>query len=70
MDDAKILELINKAYRELERSRAASASGSLIRVLEEDIKELELIFATSDAERMEKRAFLDQCAEKFDSPLR
>ncbi len=66
MDDAKILELINRAYQELERSRAANASTSLIRVLEEDIKELELIFATSDAERMEKRAFLDQCAEKFD----
>ena len=70
MDDAKILELINKAYQELERSRAANASNSLIKVLEEDIKELELIFATNDAERMEKRAFLDQCAEKFDSPLR
>lgn len=70
INDAEILELINKAYRELERSKAAHASSSLIRVLEEDIKELELIFATSDAERMEKRAFLDQCAEKFDSPLR
>ena len=70
MDDAEILELINKAYQELERSRAANASSSLIKVLEEDIKELELIFATSDAERMENRAFLDQCAEKFDSPLR
>lgn len=70
IDDAEILELINKGYQELERSRAANASTSLIKVLEEDIKELELIFATSDAERMEKRAFLDQCAEKFDSPLR
>ena len=70
INDAEILELINRAYRELERSRAANASTSLIKVLEEDIKELELIFATSDAERMEKRAFLDQCAEKFDAPLR
>lgn len=70
MDDVKILELISRAYQELERSRAANASNSLIKVLEEDIKELELIFATSDAERMEKRAFLDQCAEKFDGPLR
>ena len=70
INDAEILELINKAYYELERSRAANASSSLIKVLEEDIKELELIFATSVAERMEKRAFLDQCAEKFDSPLR
>ena len=70
INDAEILELLNKAYRELERSRAANASTSLIKVLEEDIKELELIFATSDAERMEKRAFLDQCAEKFDSPMR
>jgi len=70
INDAEILELLNKAYRELERSRVANASTSLIKVLEEDIKELELIFATSDAERMEKRAFLDQCAEKFDAPLR
>ena len=70
INDSEILELINKAYHELERSKAANASSSLIRVLEEDIKELELIFATSDAERMEKRVFLDQCAEKFDAPLR
>ena len=70
INDAEILELINRAYQELERSRAVNASTSLIRVLEDDIKELELIFATSDAERMEKRAFLDQCAEKFDTPLR
>jgi hypothetical protein len=70
INDAEILELINRAYQELERSRAANASTSLIKVLEEDIKELELIFATNDAERMEKRAFLDQCAEKFDNPLR
>ena len=70
INDAEILELINIAYQELERSRAVNASTSLIRVLEDDIKELELIFATSDAERMEKRAFLDQCAEKFDTPLR
>ena len=70
INDAEILELINRAYYELERSRAANASTSLIKVLEEDIKELELIFATSDAERMEKRSFLDQCAEKFDTPLR
>ncbi len=66
MDELKLLELINKAYRELERSREANASSSLIRVLEEEIKELENIFATGDAERLEKRAFLDQCAEKFD----
>lgn len=66
INDAEILEFINRAYQELERSRAANASSSLINVLEEDIKELELIFATSDAERMGKRALLDQCAEKFD----
>ena len=67
MDELKLIELINKAYRELERNRSANVSGSLIKLQEEEIKELELIFATGDAERLESRAFLDQCAEKFDS---
>ena len=66
MDELELIELINKAYRELERNRSANVSSSLIKLQEEEIKELELIYATGDAERLGRRFFLDQCAEKFD----
>ena len=66
-EELKLITLITKAHHELEQNRAANASNSLIKLLEEELRELEHIFATGDADRLESRAFLDQCAEKFDN---
>lgn len=68
MTEAELIELIINKRNELEENRLAKVSSSLLRVQEEEIEELESIFATGDAKRLEMRIFLDQCAEKFDIP--
>ena len=69
LNESELIELIVKKRNELERNRSASVSKSLLRVQEEEIAELEDIFATGDVERMKKRSFMDQCAEKEESPV-
>ena len=66
MTEVELIELINRKRGELEENRTASVSNSLLRVQEEEINELEMIFATGDTKRLEMRIFLDQCAEKVD----
>ena len=68
MTEAELIELILKKRNELEENRSANVSSSLLRVQEEEIGELESIWASGDAKRLEMRVFLDQCAEKFDIP--
>ncbi|MFC2069903.1 hypothetical protein ACFLTB_01895 [Chloroflexota bacterium] len=68
MTESELIELIISKRNELEENRAINVSSSLLRVQEEDINELEEIFATGDIKRLELRIFLDQCAEKADEP--
>lgn len=64
--EAELIELIITKRNELEENRSIKVSSSLLKVQEEDIKELESIFAIGDTKRLERRLFLDQCAEKTD----
>ena len=68
MTEAELIELIIAKRNELEENRSANVSSSLLRVQEEEIKELESIFASGDTKRLELRVFLDQCGEKTDKP--
>lgn len=66
MTEVELIQLINKMRNELEYNRSSKVSHSLLKVQEEDLEELEEIFATNDAARMAKRVFVDQCQEKVD----
>ena len=66
MTESELIELIISKRNELEENRKSNVSSSLLRVQEEDLNELEEIFATGDIKRLELRIFLDQCAEKVD----
>ncbi|MFC1900057.1 hypothetical protein ACFLYN_00530 [Chloroflexota bacterium] len=66
MNESELIELIISKRNELEENKKISVSSSLLKVQEEDISELEEIFATGDIKRLELRIFLDQCAEKVD----
>ncbi len=68
MTESELIELILNKRRELEENRLVKVSSSLLKVQEEEITELEEIFATGDVKRLELRIFLDQCAEKTDEP--
>ena len=68
MTESELIELIITKRNELEENRKSNVSSSLLRVQEEEISELEEIFATGDIKRLELRIFLDQCAEKVDEP--
>jgi len=70
MTEAELIELIIRVHNELEENRSANVSKSLLRVQEEEIAELESIYASGDTKRLEMRAFLDQCAAKYDIPVR
>ncbi len=70
MTEAELIELIIRVRTELEANRAANVSRSLLRVQEEELRELEEIYVSGDAKRLEMRRFLDQCAAKFDIPLK
>ena len=64
MTEAELIQMIINKRNELEENRTAKVSSSLIRLQEEEIKELEDIFATGDTKRMELRIFLDQCGDE------
>ena len=68
MNELELLQQISDKRNEIERNRAAQASGSLLRLQEEELKELEYIWATGDQNRMAMRFFLDQCGNKDDDP--
>jgi len=64
MSETEVQELIKVKREDLERRKADdSASSSLLKVLEDEIKELEssLDKPAEDAPRIEQ-AFLDECA--------
>lgn len=68
MNELELLQAITDKRSELERNRAANVSSSLIKLQEEEIKELEYIFATGDQKRLEMRFFLDQCDKSKEIP--
>lgn len=70
MTEAELIELIIRVRNELEENRSANVSRSLLRVQEEELRELESIYASGDTKRLEIRAFLDQCSEKYNIPVR
>ena len=61
MNELELLQQITDKRSELEKNRAANASSSLLKLQEEEIKELEYIFASGDQKRLEMRFFMDQC---------
>jgi hypothetical protein len=63
MIEAELIQLIITKRKELEANRLFKVSHSLLRVQEEEINELEYIFATGDAKRLDRRRFIDQCEE-------
>lgn len=64
MTEAELIETIIAKRNELEENRASNVSSSLIRLQEEEIKELEYIYATGDTKRLELRLYLDQCGDE------
>jgi hypothetical protein len=63
MNELELLQQISDKRSELERNKATGVSSSLIKLQEEEIKELEYIFATGDQNRLAGRIFLDQCGK-------
>ena len=61
MREAELLELLITKRNELEENRASHVSSSLLKLQEEEIRELEYIYATGDDKRLELRLFLDTC---------
>jgi len=61
MNELELLQQITDKRSELERNRSANVSSSLLKLQEEEIRELEYIFASSDQKRLEMRFFMDQC---------
>lgn len=70
MTEAELIELMIRIRNELEQNRSANVSNSLLKVQEEELRELESIYAAGDTKRLEMRAFLDQCSAKYDIPVR
>jgi hypothetical protein len=68
MTEAELIQLILAKRNELKENRLAGVSRSLLRLQEEEVEELEYIYASGDQKRLEMRRFLDQCATKFDIP--
>ena len=61
MNELELLQQITDKRSELERNRSANVSSSLLKLQEEEIRELEYIFASGDQKRLEMRFFMDQC---------
>lgn len=68
MDELKLLQQITDKRSELDRNKSAHVSNSLIKLLEEEIRELEYIFASDDQERLKMRFFMDQCDKNKEVP--
>ena len=64
MLEAELIQLIISKRKELEANRLFKVSSSLLKVQEEVINELEYIYATGDAKRLDRRRFIDQCEER------
>jgi hypothetical protein len=65
MTEAEIMEQINKKKGTLEQYRQGNppASGSLVKALEDEIKQLETGLSSGQpAPKRVRRAFLDECA--------
>jgi len=64
MSEAEVMELIKTKREDLERRRSDStASSSLLKVLEDEIKELEAsLEKPAEGESRIEQAFLDECA--------
>ncbi len=64
MSEAEVMDLIKEKREDLERRRSEStASGSLLKVLEDEIKELEAsIEKPAESKPRVEQAFLDECA--------
>ena len=68
MNELELLQKISDMRTEIEKKRAANVSTSLLKLQEEELKELEYIFATGDQKRLEVRFFLDQCDKGKEEP--
>jgi len=68
MNELELLQEITNKRSELEKNRAANVSSSLLKLQEEEIKELEYIFASGDQKRLEIRFFLDECDKNKELP--
>jgi hypothetical protein len=68
MNELELLQKISDMRTEIEKNRAANVSTSLLKLQEEELKELEYIFATGDQKRLEVRFFLDQCDKSKEEP--
>jgi hypothetical protein len=68
MNELELLQAITDKRSELEKNRAANVSSSLLKLQEEEIKELEYIFASGDQKRLEMRFFMDQCDKNKEVP--
>ncbi len=65
MTEAEIMELINIKRRSLEEYKAGkSASPTTVKVLEDELRSLEVSLAKAAAPKKtgEKKVFLDECA--------
>ncbi|MBA7616039.1 hypothetical protein ES703_23330 [subsurface metagenome] len=64
MAEVEVMELINAKREDLERRRSQeTVSSSLLKVLEDEIKELEASLSEPDSsEEPEEQTFLDECA--------
>lgn len=60
MSVAELIEQINGRRNELDESRGM-VSNSLLRVLEDQIYEMESALASGDAKRVERLVFIDEC---------
>lgn len=64
MTEAEIMEQINKKKTTLEAARSGNANSTLVKSLEEEIKQLEASLTSGQAapKRPRRTAFLDECA--------
>ncbi len=60
MSVAELIEQMNSRRNELDESRGI-VSSSLLRVLEEQIYEMETALASGDVKRVEELVFIDEC---------
>jgi hypothetical protein len=64
MTEAEIMEQINKKKTTLEEARSSNSNPTLVKTLEDEIKQLEASLTSGQAapKRPRRTAFLDECA--------
>ncbi len=64
MTEAEIMEQINKKKTTLEEARSSNSNPTLVKTLEDEIKQLEAALTSGQAapKRPRRTAFLDECA--------